>query len=248
MAMCAGRPRCPTPTKLWLKVQAFLELGGASDIGEKERRVVEAYNRDDCHIDVASARLARNCASRAAIADGEIIERPALSDALPSQALSERQLKIAALVGRAHVRHARRSIGADGDERHARWILRPIVSTGTAANRRCPGGEYFRLCDLPAEDLLDERAGLERSQVREAVGGTAKAPVHRYRFPPQETELRGGEDVCAVGGAKLGHVEDISIGDGWVDIQKALRKDSADLPPRRAFCPQRCEYPHRSAC
>ena len=42
--------------------------------------------------------------------------------------------------------------------------------------------------------------------------------MHRYRFPPQETELRGGEDVHAVGGAKLGHVEDISIRDGWVTL------------------------------
>ena len=57
--------------------------------------------------------------------------------------------------------------------------------------------------------------------------------MHRYQFPPQETELRGGEDVRAVGGAKLGHVEAISIPDGWVDIKK--RCDSADLHPEALF-------------
>jgi len=58
-------------------------------------------------------------------------------------------------------------------------------------------------------------------------------PVHRYRFPPQETEFRGGEDVHAVGGAKLGRVEDISIREGWVDIKK--RRDAADLDPEALF-------------
>ena len=57
--------------------------------------------------------------------------------------------------------------------------------------------------------------------------------MHRYQFPPQETELRGGEDVCAAGGAQLGRVEDISIGEGRVDIKK--RGDSAHLHPEALF-------------
>jgi hypothetical protein len=61
-------------------------------------------------------------------------------------------------------------------------------------------------------------------------GGTAKAPIHHYRFPPQETELRGGEEVRAVGGTKLGHVEEISIGESWIDIKK--RQDTVDVHPR----------------
>jgi hypothetical protein len=93
--------------------------------------------------------------------------------------------------------------------------------------------EYFRLSDLPAEDLLDERASLGGLKFVEAEGGTLKAPVHRYQFPPQETELRGGEDVRAAGGANLGHVEDISIPDGWVDIKK--RRDTAAFHPEALF-------------
>lgn len=65
----------------------------------------------------------------------------------------------------------------------------------------------------------------------ETVGGTAKAPVHRYSFPPQETELRGGEELRSVGGQKFGQVEHISLEDRCVDIKK--RKDSADKPSVR---------------
>ena len=53
----------PDANQALAQVQALLELGDASDIGDDERRVVEAYNRDDCRSTWRAARLARNCAS-----------------------------------------------------------------------------------------------------------------------------------------------------------------------------------------
>ena len=66
-----------------------------------------------------------------------------------------------------------------------------------------------------------------------ANGGTAKAPIHRYSFPPQETELRGDEELRNLGGDKLGTVDAISLDERWVDIKK--REDSADLHPEAIF-------------
>ena len=228
----------PDANQALAQVQALLELGDASDIGDDERRVVEAYNRDDCR---STWRLRDwlETVRASAISEGEIIERPALSDAEPSQALSERQLKIAALVERL-------TFGVPDDpsertaEQHARWILAHCLDWHRR-EKKVSWWEYFRLSDLPAEDLLDERAGLGGLKFVEAVGGTAKAPVHRYQFPPQETELRGGEDVRAAGGAKLGHVEDISIARRLGGHQKALRLSWP--PSRSAFCPQRRRIP-----
>ena len=66
------------------------------------------------------------------------------------------------------------------------------------------------------------------------AGGTTKAqPIHRYRFPPQETEIRGGEELCNLGGAKLGKVEAISFADNTIDIKK--RQDTAGLHPQAVF-------------
>ena len=56
---------------------------------------------------------------------------------------------------------------------------------------------------------------------------TAIASRHKRR------SFEASEDVHADGGAKLGKVEDISIGGGWVDIKK--RRDSADLHPEALF-------------
>ena len=220
----------PDANRALAQVQALLELGDASDIGDDERRVVKAYNRDDCKSTWRLRDWLENVRA-IAISEGEIIERPSLSEGEPSQALTERQLKIAALVERL-------TLGVPDDpaertsEQQARWILAHCLDWHRREDR-VASWEYFRLRDLAAEDLLDERAGLGGLKFVEKVGGTPKCPVHRYHFPRQETALRGGKNVCAAGGAKLGHIEDISIRDGWVDIKK--RGDSAGLHPEALF-------------
>jgi hypothetical protein len=147
----------PDANQALAKVQAFLELGDASDIGDNERGVVEAYNRDDCR---STWRLRDwlEIVRTSAIAEGENIERPDLSEAVASEELNERQLKIAVLVDRLTL-----DVPDDPSERtseqHARWILAHSLDWHRR-ERKVSWWEYFRLCDLPAEDLLDERAGL----------------------------------------------------------------------------------------
>src|SRR5262249_50910602 len=99
--------------------------------------------------------------------------------------------------------------------------------------------ELFRLSDLSAEDLLDERCGLSGLSFVDEVGGTVKAPIHRYRFPPQETELRGGEELRNLGGAKLGMVDAISFATLTIDIKK--RKDSVGVHPEAVFAHSRVD-------
>jgi uncharacterized protein len=220
----------PEANQALAKVQAFLELGDPSDIGDSERRVVEAYNRDDCR---STWRLRDwlEAVRASATADGESIERPGFSDGEPSEAVSDWQVRIAALVGRL-------TIGVPDDaiertpEQHARWILAHCLDWHRR-EKKVSWWEYFRLCDLSADDLLDERVALSGLKFERMTGGTARAPIHRYRFPPQETELRGGENLHAVGGAKLGKIEDISVEGGWVEIKK--RGDSIDLHPEALF-------------
>ena len=88
--------------------------------------------------------------------------------------------------------------------------------------------EYFRLSALSSEELLDERAGLSDLTFIETVGGTANAPIHRYRFPPQDTDLRGDEDLRSLGGARFGKVAAISLEDRTVDIKK--RRAVSNVP------------------
>ena len=212
------------------KVQACLELGDVEFINENDRNVVAGYNRDDC---VSTWRLRDWLETQrdVLIASGIAVPRPADTQGAPSEALGDWLEKINALIERLTG-----DVPADEAERtaeqHARWLLAHTLDWHRR-EQKALWWECFRLSDLGAEDLLDERAGLSGLAFVGVSGGTAKAPIHRYTFPPQETEMRGGEDLRNLGGAKLGSVEAISIEDRWVDIKK--RGDSADIHPEAIF-------------
>ncbi len=210
--------------------QAHLELGDAPSIADEIKATVRAYNEDDCR-SAATLRDWLEAQRARLIADGIDVPRPQPGDGAPNEKITDWLIKISALIGRLTA-----DVPADpaqrNEEQQARWILANVVDWHRR-EEKAVWWEYFRLADLSAEDLREERAALAGLAFAGVVGGTAKAPIHRYRFPPQETELRGGEELCNVGGAKLGKVEVISFAHGTVDIKK--RQDSAGLHPQAVF-------------
>ncbi|MBN8211317.1 MAG: TM0106 family RecB-like putative nuclease [Xanthomonadales bacterium] len=220
----------PEANKALTKVQAGLELGDLSLIDDNARETVARYNQDDCE----STRSLRDWLEgqrTGLIAQGVECPRPVLPDAVPSEALSDWQQKIAELIAQLTV-----DVPADLDERsveqHARWLLAHSLDFHRR-EQKAVWWEFFRLSDLAADDLLDERAGLSGLSFMGPQGGTARAPIHRYAFPPQETEMRGSEDLHQLGGGKLGSVVAVSLNERWIDIKK--RMDSAAIHPEAVF-------------
>jgi predicted RecB family nuclease len=211
-------------------LQACIELDRAADITEDVKKVVVGYNRDDC---VSALRLRdwlEQLRSKL-VADGVQIERPPPKSAQPSEDLDERQRKLAALVQRLTA-----DVPADKvqrtPEQHARWILANTLDWHRREDKST-WWEYYRLEALPAGELFEERAAIAGLEFVGAVASTGKTPTHRYRFPPQETELRGEVDLHMAGGGKLGSLASISFEDRAVDIKK--RKDTADVHPSAVF-------------
>jgi len=211
-------------------LQANLELGDAPAVSDETKATVRAYNEDDCR---SAARLRDwlEIQRTNLVADGIDVPRPQLGDGAPNEKITDWLIRINALIERLTT-----DVPADpaerNEEQQARWILANVVDWHRR-EEKAVWWEYFRLAALSAEDLLEERAGLSGLVFVGAVGGTAKAPIHRYRFPPQETEIRGGEELCNLGGAKLGRVEAITFTDDTIDIKK--RQDSAGLHPQAVF-------------
>jgi predicted RecB family nuclease len=211
-------------------LESNLELGDASSIDEDSKLAVRAYNLDDCR----SAEKLRDWleilrASR--IAEGVDVPRPQPGDGTPTEKITDWQIRINALIDRLTA-----GIPVDAAERDpeqkARWILANTVDWHRR-EEKAVWWEYFRLAALSAEDLREERAGLAGLVFVDTVGGTDKAPIHRYRFSPQETEIRGGEELRNVGGDKLGSVEAIAFDSNTVDIKK--RQDTANFHPEAVF-------------
>jgi predicted RecB family nuclease len=213
-----------------VKVQACLELDDLENITDEDRSIVQGYNRDDC-LSTWQLRDWLEALRSGLINAGAVIDRPLPKMGEASQDLTDWQKKIALLIHRltdgVPVDVAERST-----EQHANWLLAYIVDWHRREEKTA-WWEYFRLCDLSTEELLEERAALSGLTFIEAVGGTAKAPVHRYSFPLQDTDLRGDEDLRSLGGARFGRVEAISLEHRAIDIKK--RQDTASLHPEAVF-------------
>jgi predicted RecB family nuclease len=212
------------------KIQACLELNDPEGIVDEDRAAVQGYNRDDCISTLELRDWLENLRTEL-IHSGANIDRPSPKTDEPSQDLTDRQQKIAELVNRlthdVPVDRMQRT-----PEQHARWLLANILDWHRR-EEKATWWEYFRLCDLSDEDLLDERAGLSGLTFVEAAGGTPKAPIHRYAFPAQDTDLRDGDELRSLGGARFGKLEAISFEDRTVDIKK--RQDTANVHATAIF-------------
>ncbi|MEQ9247220.1 MAG: TM0106 family RecB-like putative nuclease, partial [Nitratireductor sp.] len=210
--------------------QANLELDDAASISEETKAIVMAYNRDDCHAAAGLREWLESLRSQI-VSSGTDVPRPEPGDGSPNEKISDWLKLINALFEKLTA-----DVPADPEERdedqQARWVLANVLDYHRREEKSV-WWEFFRLTDLSAEDLLDERAGLSGLAYLGEAGGTAKAPIHQYRFPPQETQLRGDEDLHSLGGAKLGKIAAISLEDLTVDIKK--RQDSADIHPHAVF-------------
>ena len=211
-------------------LHANLELSDVPSIADNTKATVVVYNKDDCR-SAAGLRDWLETLRGQLVADGVGVPRPELGDGAPSENITDWLIRINALI-----EHLSSDVPADPEERdeeqQARWILANILDWHRREEKSV-WWEYFRLADLTEEDMMDERAGLSGLDFLRPVGGTAKAPIHRYKFPPQETELRGGEDLRNLGGDNLGKVDAISFEERTLDIKK--RKDSVATHPKAVF-------------
>lgn len=212
------------------RLQTSLELNDVSAIEDADCATVQAYNREDC---VSTRRLRDWLEGLRAdrVAGGLTIARPTPGDGAPSDKVADWLAAIAPLVAALTG-----EVPADPLERtaeqHGRWLLANMLEWHRREDK-ATWWEFFRLRDLTAAELIDEKSALSGLTFDAVVGGTAAAPIHRYRFPPQDTDVRPGKALQYVGGKPMGSVEDISAADQTVDIK--TRKDTAALHPEAVF-------------
>lgn len=212
------------------RLERHLELNEFSSITDKLRTAVENYNRDDC-LSASSLRDWLESLRLEEIAKGADIQRPESEDGAATENVTAWIAKIQALA-------ARLTAGVSDEpkertaEQNARWILAHILDWHRREDK-ATWWDYFRLCELPADDLLDERAGISGLVFERAVASTGRTPVHRYRFDQQDTEIREDDDLKLAGGDSFGKVQSISLDNWTIDIKK--RQDTAAIHPTAVF-------------
>ncbi|MGZ9190497.1 MAG: AAA family ATPase, partial [Nitrospira sp.] len=194
-----------------------IELGRLCDIPKGTPTVIEGYNREDC----LSTMLLRDWLEQlraGAIDDGSDIPRPALKAGDPSENIDERQRRVQQLYERLAG-----DVAADPDQRtdeqQARWLLANMLDWHRR-EKKAVWWEYFRLNGLPDEELVDEKAGLAGLTFHGTIARPGRSVIDRYRFPPQECEIRAGDKLQNRDQGSCGSVERIDTGYCFIDIKK----------------------------
>jgi uncharacterized protein len=211
-------------------LERALELADAASIRAGDRAAVEAYNRDDC---LSTWRLRDWLEQVRAerIAAGEPLPRPEPKAGEPSDALDERTQRVRDLMERLAGDVPAEPSGRT-PEQHARWLLANLLEWHRREDK-AGWWEFFRLAALAPEDLRDEKHALVGLELVATVGGTARAPIHRYRFPVQDHDVRRGQTLHADAETKIGTVEEVDLGACTVDVKK--RTAARDLHPPLVF-------------
>jgi uncharacterized protein len=210
--------------------ECLLESGYADEATDKMKDVVMDYNEDDCRSSLHLRDWLEKLRTER-IAKGEKIPRPETKSGEAGENVSAHQARIKPIYDEL-MRDLPFEREDRNDAQQALWLLANMLDW-YRREKKSFWWEYFRLQQLPADELLDEKAaiaGLTYTGKRTTV---KKSVVDRYTFPPQETEIGIGSSLRMQDGTTVGEVYDIDIEKGWVDIKRGVAK--SDLHPSAAI-------------
>lgn len=209
-------------------IEAALEYGPLDDTVDQDKRIVTDYNREDCE---STHRLhmwletLRNAAEQ----DQGSIPRLAghKEEAKPPKELD---LELQALRDRL-IADIPTDPNAQTPEQRARFLLGHMMEFHRR-EEKATWWEYFRLRDLPPEDLINERKAMSGLVFQEIVNPKA-APVIRYKFADQDVDAREGDTVYDPEGNKIGSVTSTDYNARTIDITH--RTTTVDERPDTVF-------------
>ncbi|MDP1570906.1 MAG: TM0106 family RecB-like putative nuclease [Vicinamibacterales bacterium] len=219
-------------------LELALESQAPGTITPEMRAAVEGYNRDDCH---STSRLRDWLeAERAAIeAEGTPVPRPVPNGGEASEKISVLQEEVEAL--RARLLEGLPPEASDPTHAgHPRWLLAYLIDWHRREDR-AQWADFFRLVDLPEDELLDESravAGLafvERIEVVRNVrtGHPTGSVIDRYHYPPQDVDLGRKGKLKAPDGSSFGELVAHDREMRTLDVKKGRKL--VDVHPSAVF-------------
>jgi predicted RecB family nuclease len=235
----AAAPRSGATAQMELALAPSPAAADAADTRATARlaahvAAVESYNREDC-VSAEKLRDWLETLRADALRQGGVdLPRPELKTGEASDAIEETaeetQRVMEQLLKDVPIDAAERR---QSPELEARWLMAHLLEWHRR-EEKAAWWEFFRLRDLPLEDYEDERSALAGLAFVATVGGTAKRPIHRYSFPPQDFDIRRRDKACVPPeGTTIGDVVAVDVGAHTIDIQHG--GPHADLRPVRLF-------------
>ncbi len=212
-----------------MQYECLLEAGTPHDAPQETIDVVRDYNEDDCR----STESLRNWLEQLRadeIKKGIDISRPEIRTGEAGENITDHQARIKplydTLMKDLPFEKENRNI-----EQEAKWLLANMLDW-YRREQKSYWWEYFRLCDLPDDELMDERAAIAGLSYTGERTPDKKSVIDKYRFPVQETDIQVGDELKSKG-ETVGKVYDIDPEAGIIYIRRGNAK--ADIHPNAVF-------------
>ncbi len=178
---------------------------------------IQLYNQDDC---ISTQKLhdwLEELRSKLIVAGNEI-SRPLENDGEASDKITEHQLRIKPIF-----EGLMRDIPVNKDERtseqQAKFILAHMLDW-YRREKKSFWWEYFRLLELPEEELLDERNTLTKLNFTGIREFEKRSVIDTYSFPYQECDLRKDKSLKNAEGIGTGTVISVNLKESTIQIKK----------------------------
>ncbi|MEX2535192.1 MAG: hypothetical protein WD273_06275 [Trueperaceae bacterium] len=122
-----------------------------------------------------------------------------------------------------------------GEDEHARALLANLIDF-ERREEKVSFWEKFALQGMEPESLAVAGKGVAGLEFIDRAGGTDRAPIHRYRYPSQELDVRSHDDLYTVvdrRGEKVGQVVSCDPHQHTLDVKKLVR--AASVHPEHGF-------------
>ena len=205
----------PKASRALALMEQALELGRVEQITPELKEVVRLYNRDDC---VSTRRLRDWLEERRTelIQSGVDVERPEQPDDSPSEEIDERDQEVEALRSRL-LDGVSEERDERSDEEQARYQLAYLLDWHRR-EEKAGWWEYFRLLSLADEEFLEERKALGGLAFSHVVETRKRSQVQRYQYPPQEADVKAGDQPKKLDGVTFGKIVGHTPEDCFVEI------------------------------
>lgn len=198
-------------------MERILELRGSGEVPDAALEAVKAYNRDDCLSTLALRDWLEKL--RVGLLDaGHELTRPEQVSGEANAEMNEKQGLLLALFNRL-MEGVSFELGERDAEQQGRCLLAHMLDWYWR-EKKSAFWEYYRLVDMPDDELLEEKSGLAGLAFTGVRVPDKKSFIDEYCFPVQDCDIRNGDDLKTGDGRKLGSVVSIDIEAGLIAIRK----------------------------
>jgi uncharacterized protein len=200
--------------------EAALALGIRRDRQSEFLRIIEGYNRDDCFSTMRLREWLEGCRAELEQTTAEPLPRPEAKPGAPNEKLAE-EIKEAAAVRDRLLEDLPPDELQWNAEARARYLLAHMLEYHRREDKSL-WWEYFRLCRLSDEELQEDRNAIGGLEYKGAAGKVKMSLIHRYRFPPQDFDIRVGDEVRnPKTGENPGEVVALDEENGTIDLKRS---------------------------